>query len=89
MWKRKDKKAWNDRHIKRNNFEVGGLVLMYDNKFFMHLEKLKTHWLGLYDVKEITYGGSVKLEKLYGTNIRGLFNGIRLKPYFDNYDQVA
>ena len=33
---KKRKKVWNDRHIKRRYFEVGGLVLMYDNKFFKH-----------------------------------------------------
>ena len=29
-------KAWHDRHIKRKHFEVRGLVLMYDSKFFKH-----------------------------------------------------
>ena len=39
------KKVWHDRHIKRNHFEFGALVLMYDSKFFKHPRKLKTHWL--------------------------------------------
>ena len=57
------KKVWHDRHIKRNHFEVGGLVIMYDNKIFKHPGKLKTHWLGPYVIKEIIDGGEVKLEK--------------------------
>ena len=48
---------------------------MYDSKFFKHLGKLKTHWLGPYVVKEIIDGGAVKLEKLYGTETRGINNG--------------
>ena len=78
------KNVWHDRHIKHKHFEVGGHVLMYDSKFFKHLGKLKTHWLGPYVVKEITEGGAMKLEKLDGTKFRGIINGIRLKPYFDN-----
>ena len=83
------KKVCNDRHIKRNRFEVGGLVLMYDNKFFKDLGKLKMHWLEPYVIKEITYGGAVKLEKLDGTEVKGLVNGIQLKLYFDRCDLVA
>ena len=62
---------------------------MYDNKFFKHPGKMKTHWLGPYVVKEITDGESVKLEKLDGTEIRGLVNGSRLKPYYDSFDLIA
>ena len=59
---------------------------MYDCKFFKHLGYLKTHWLVAYVVKEINDGGEVKLEKSDGTKVRGLINGIRLKPYIDNCD---
>ena len=83
---KKRKKVWHDRHIKSNHFEFGGLVLMYDSKFFKHPGKLKMHWLGPYVVKEITNGGEIKLEKLDGIEVTGLINGSRLKPYFDNYD---
>ena len=40
---------------------------MYDSKFFKHLGKLQTHWLGPYVVKKITEEGAVKLERLEGT----------------------
>ena len=56
---------------------------MYDGKIFKHPGKLKTHWLGPYLVKEITDGGAVKLEKLDGTEVRGIINGSWLKRYFD------
>ena len=62
---------------------------MYDNKLFKHLGKIKTHWLGPYVIKEITDGGVVNLEKLDRTELKGLINGIQLKPYFDNHGLVA
>ena len=64
---KKRQKIWHDRQIKNKHFEVGGLVLMYDSKFFKHPWKLKTHWLGPYVVKEITEGGAMMLDKLDGT----------------------
>ena len=48
---------------------------MYDNNFFKHVGKLKTHWLGPYVVKEITNRGAMKLEKLNRTEIKGIING--------------
>ena len=59
---------------------------MYDKKCFKHPGKMKTHWLGPYVVMEITDIAAVKLEKIDGTEVRGLINGSQLKPYFDNYD---
>ena len=47
-------KVWHNRHINNTQFSIGGLVLMYDNKFFKHPGNLGTHWLGPYVVKEIT-----------------------------------
>ena len=79
-------KVWHDRHIKSTQFSIGGLVIMYDNKFFKHPGNIGTHWLGPYVVKEITDEGVVNLEKLDGMEVKKLINGSRLKPYFDNYD---
>ena len=78
-------KAWHDRHIRTKQFKVGGLILMYDNKFLKHLGKLKTHWLGPFVVVHITAVGAVKLHKLDGTPVVGMINGSCLKPYRDDY----
>jgi hypothetical protein len=32
-------KAWHDIHIKQKKFQVGDLVLLYDNKFMQHPQK--------------------------------------------------
>ena len=41
-------KYWHDRHIKRNIFQIGDLVILYDSKFVKFQGKFKTHWLGPY-----------------------------------------
>ena len=86
---KKRQKIWHDRHIKNKHFDVGGLVLMYDSKFFKHPGKLKTHWLGPYIVEEIIDEGAMNLKNLDETPVRGLINGIRLKPYHDSKELVA
>ena len=54
-------KAWHDRHIRVKPFKVGGLVLLYKDKFFKHPGKLKTHWLGPYKIAHITDASPVKI----------------------------
>ena len=44
--------------IKKKMFKEGDLVLLYDNKFFQHPSKFRMHWLGPYEVKTVTDGGS-------------------------------
>jgi hypothetical protein len=58
--KAKDK-AWHDRHIKKNIFKEGDMVLLYDSKYLQHPGKLRMHWLGPYHIKSFTYGGVVQL----------------------------
>ena len=62
---------------------------MYGSNFFKRPGKLKTQWLGQYIVKMITDGGTVKLQKLDGTEVKGLVNGSRFKPYHDSSDLVT
>lgn len=39
------------------------------------------HWLGPYDIKEVTNGGAIQLAKLNGDPFPGRMNGSRLKLY--------
>jgi hypothetical protein len=47
-------KAWHDRHIKQKKFQVGDLVLLYDNKYMQHPGKFRMHWLGPYVIQQLT-----------------------------------
>jgi hypothetical protein len=80
------KKAWHDRHIKQKKFQIGDLVLLYDNKFLQHLGKFQMHWLGPYVIKFVTNVGVVQLEKLNGEVVEGLVNGSWLKLYRDSHN---
>ena len=74
-------KAWHDRHVKNNIFQIGDLVLLYDSKFVNFLEKFKMHWLGPYQIQQVTDGGAIQLSKLNGELLPTFINGSRLKLY--------
>lgn len=67
--------AWYNRHIKLHTFKVNDLVLLYDSKFDKFPVKFRLHWLGPYEIKEITNGGVVELVKLNGQLFPGKVNG--------------
>ena len=76
-------KSWHDRHIKKKQFHIGDLVLLYDSKFMKFPGKLKTHWKGSYIVQKVIDGGVVQLAKLNGEILPSMVNGSRLKNYRD------
>ena len=78
-------KAWHDRHIKNKTFKIRDLVLLYDSKFIKFPGKFKTHWLGPYQIQQVTEGGAVQLSQLNGELFPTWINGSRLKPYSDNH----
>jgi hypothetical protein len=77
-------KAWHDRHIKWKKFQVGDLVLLYDNKFMQHPGNFRMHWLGPYVIQQVTETGVAELETLNGEVLRGMVNGSQLKLYRDD-----
>jgi hypothetical protein len=42
------------------------------------------HWLGLYEISDVTEGGATQLKTLKGEWKEGLVNGRHLKLYYDN-----
>ena len=77
--------AWHDRHIRSKNFQIGDLVLLYDSKFIKFPGKFKTHWLGPYQIQQVTEGGVVQLNQLNGVLLPTWINGSRLKLYRDSH----
>ena len=78
-------KAWHDRHIKSKTLQIGDLVLLYDSKFLKFPGNFKTHWLGPYQIHQVTDGGAVQLNKLNGELLPTWINGSRLKLYSDSH----
>ena len=60
-------------------------MLLYDSKFVKFPGKFKTHWLGSYQIQQVTDGGAVQLSKLNGELVPTLINGSRLKLYSDSH----
>ena len=58
-------------------------MLLYDSKFVKFPGKFKMHWLGPYQVQQVTNGGAVQLNKLNGEILPMLINGSRLNLYSD------
>jgi hypothetical protein len=83
-FKRNEKRAYHDRHIKKKEFKQGDMVLVYDSKFMKHPGKFITHWLGPYDIAYVIEGGVAQLKTLNGEWKEGLENGSWLKLYYDN-----
>ena len=74
-------KSWHDRHVKNKIFQIGDLVLLYNSKFVKFPGKFKTHWLGPYQIQQVTKGGAVQLNKLNEDLLPTFINGTRLKLY--------
>jgi hypothetical protein len=72
-------KSCHEKHIKMKIFKEGDLVLLYDNKFLQHPGNFGMHWLGPYEVKNVTYGESVQLKELGGIKLKGMINDNRMK----------
>ena len=60
-------------------------MLLYDSKFVKFPVKFKMHWLGPYQVQQVTNGGVIQLSKLNGELLPTLINGSRLKLYSDSH----
>ena len=76
-------KAWHDWHIKSKVIKTEDLFLLYDSKFARFPGKFCMHWLGPYQVLNVTEGGATSLARLDGTMLP-IVNGSRLKLYKDN-----
>ena len=59
-------KAYHDRHIKKNTFKQGDLVLMYDSNFIKHFGKFRAHWLKPCEIAYVTQGGVTRLKTFKG-----------------------
>ena len=66
---------------KSHGIQVGGMVLLYDNRHKDFPGKLHTRWMGPYKVNYIFPNGSLQLEDLQGVWLDTRVNGSRVKKY--------
>ncbi|XP_057774478.1 uncharacterized protein LOC130993565 [Salvia miltiorrhiza] len=74
-------KFLHDKYIRRKSFEVGQKVLLFNARLRIMPGKLKSHWLGPFEVVSVSPHGAVEIQSL---ETRKCFkvNGQLLKPYY-------
>ena len=72
---------WHDRTIKQKQFQKGNWALLYDSRFENFQGKLRTRWLGPYEVDVVFPNGTVRLLTIDGSRTPLLVNGYRLRLY--------
>lgn len=75
-------KEWHDKRIAQKTFEPGQKVLLYNSRLRLFPGKLKSKWMGPYEVVEVTDFGTITIQHMKGGE-RFKVNGHRLKPYVD------
>ncbi|XP_076911336.1 uncharacterized protein LOC143569259 [Bidens hawaiensis] len=78
-------KQVHDAKIKRKTFEEGQRVWLYSSSAKLFPGKLKSKWIGPYQVKRVGQFGEVEIED-FDDHLRQVVNGHRLKPYLEDAD---
>ena len=68
--------------IQRKNFEVGQKVLLYHSRLRLFPGKLRSRWIGPFEIVEVFPHGAVSIKKDDGNVFK--VNGHRLKPYLED-----
>eukprot|EP00253_Pinus_taeda_P028715 PITA_28715 len=72
---------WHDKIIKHKQFQKGNWALLYDSRFENFQGKLRTRWLGPYEVDVVFANGTVRLLIIDDAKTPLLVNGHRLCLY--------
>jgi hypothetical protein len=72
---------WHDKNIKKKQFQKGNWALLYDSRFKEFQGKLRTRWLGPYEVDTVFPNGTVRLLTIDDSKTPLLVNGHRLRLY--------
>eukprot|EP00253_Pinus_taeda_P028029 PITA_28029 len=72
---------WHDKTIKHKQFQKGNWGLLYDSRFENFQGKLRTRWLGPYEVDTVFPNGTVRLLTIDDSRTPLLVNGYRLHLY--------
>jgi len=72
---------WHDKFIKNKVFHKGDWALLYDSCFKDFKGKLRTRWMGPYEVDAMFDNGTIRLVKIDDTRSSFLVDEHRLKLY--------
>ena len=77
--KRKD--DFDAKLLKDHGIQIGGMVLLYNNRHEEFPSKLHTRWMGPYKITYIFPNRSLQLEDLQGNWLDMRVNGSKVKQY--------
>jgi len=78
---KQQRSQWHDKNIKNKQFQKGNWALLYDSRFKEFQGKLRTRWLGPYEVDKVFPNGTVRLLTINDSRTPLLVNGHRLCLY--------
>ena len=85
---KKRTKFFHDKHIIRKSFTVGQKVLLYNSWLHLFPGKLKSRWLGPFEVTDVSPHGAVEIRNIFdGSKFK--VNGQRLKPYLGSVENLG
>lgn len=84
VWKRSyRRKAWHDKHLKLNKFQLGQLVLKHNGRNEIRPGKFKVKWVGPMRYGKLAITEQLSLWTLDGKEIPNAVNGSKLKIYHE------
>jgi len=81
LYKERTKKL-HDKHILKHNFSEGEKVLVYNSQVCLFPRKLKSKWIGQFEVMKVFPYGVLELKKSNGETFK--VNGQHAKHYKDD-----
>ena len=73
-------KRWHDKYILKKRFDEGDMILLFNSKLRLFPGKLRSQWLGSFQVTNVHPHGMVEVSSESNSSFK--VNGQRLKPYF-------
>ncbi|XP_074298534.1 uncharacterized protein LOC141629429 [Silene latifolia] len=78
-------RAWHDNMISRRVFQVGEKVLLFQNRLRLFSGKLRSRWMGPYEVVRVFPYGAIEIKCLKSGKVLKV-NGQRLKHYHEGIE---
>ncbi|XP_074278097.1 uncharacterized protein LOC141601699 [Silene latifolia] len=78
-------RAWHDNMIARRVFQVGEKVLLFQNRLRLFSGKLRSRWMGPYEVVRVFPYGAIEIKCLKSGKVLKV-NGQRLKHYHEEIE---
>ena len=72
--------------IAQKQFEVGQKVLLYDSRLKLTPGKLRSRWIGPFEITNIFSHGVVEIQE-FNSNKVFKVNGHRLKPFYEGFEK--